>query len=173
MGGLIQTKGTMRLVAHYNNEFSTFFSIYTAPAKSNLFNRNSGTNPNAAGGHIDLWGITQTLTDPHSTRPDNKCLLPPDDRVNHHNLLPRWKFFLQNTLAQANRDALADQILVGLNFGGAATAYESICFDVTPDANQSISGFASATDPSIYYVTIHTLEMPVVGPHRNDPPPLD
>src|SRR5258708_586319 len=98
MGGLIQTAGTKRLAAHYNEEFDTYIEFYRQSSVIAFFDR--------SGGHLDAWDdvIGQIkhdhTTDPtgifpdHTERGDNLCLLPKVKKT-HPNLLNRWRIYLK------------------------------------------------------------------------------
>ena len=178
MGALIMTKGTKRLIAHYNDEFDTWLTFYrnnsawfdpnTPPAGSNYV-----TN-----GHIDIWGLMNWATDPtnagHASPPNYYCLLPPDS-PQHVNLLNRWKYFLQTTLGQPLNDKLAGLILNALR---SRTAYAYFLFDVVHDANLDVVGTASTdidtADPKpIYKITIHTVAMRRAAGPGGIPPRID
>jgi hypothetical protein len=119
MGGLIMTKGTKRLAAHYNDEFDTWLTFYKTTALHH-FNR--------GGKAVDIWNdIIQVVKDStagHSGRPNHLTLLPQDNPAAHAHLHARWKFFLQNDFATRQND-LVDAIYAALQ-----TNCAYILFDV-------------------------------------------
>ena len=57
MGALIMTKGTKRLVAHYNEEFDTWIDFYRDASVLPKFNR--------AGANVSIWNdLVQKLRIP-------------------------------------------------------------------------------------------------------------
>jgi hypothetical protein len=113
MGALIQTAGTKKLAAHYNEEFDQFIEFYRGPNVISIFDR--------AGKPFNVWDdIIQNVqhngtTDPagdfpdHTDRTDGLCLLP-NDRKTHKNLLNRWRVYLRKFLPPAQHDDLIDAI---------------------------------------------------------------
>jgi hypothetical protein len=116
MGGLIQTAGTKRLAAHYNEEFDQFIEFYRGSNVIGVFDR--GPLP---GKPLNVWDdVIQQIqhnstTDPagdfpdHTDRGDGLCLLP-NDRKTHKNLLNRWRLYLRKILPQAQHNDLIDAI---------------------------------------------------------------
>jgi hypothetical protein len=154
MGALIMTKGTKRLMAHYNDEFDTWIAFYRDPAVLPLFNRS---------GDIDIWGaLVQTITDlsttnGHTERADHLTLLPKNN-PKHAGLHARWKVFLQSILSQANRNLLADCIHTALT--GTAVY---IIFDVRVGPSQTVTLVADTDDnqPIARITIVVTQVMPV------------
>jgi hypothetical protein len=111
MGALIMTKGTKRLVAHYNEEFDAWIDFYRGPTILSKFRR--------GGANINIWNdLVQTIqdsstTNDHTDRPDHLTLVPKKHRK-HQNLEARWKFFLQTVLTQSSQNKLADHLHTAL-----------------------------------------------------------
>ncbi len=178
MGALIMTKGTKRLIAHYNDEFDTWLTFYRN--NSAWFDRNNppAGNNYVANGHIDIWGLMNWATDAanagHASPPNYYCLLPPDS-PQHRNLLGRWQYFLQTILSLALNDKLADLICGALR---SRTPYAYFLFDVVHDANHDVVGAAGTdidtADPKpIYKITIHTVAMQRAAGRTGIPPQID
>jgi hypothetical protein len=132
MGGLIMTRGTKRLVAHYNDEFDTWIDFYRSATIINKFNR--------SGSDIDVWAaLIATIVDPaapgngHAAAANTPTLLPPP-HPKHANLHKRWKYFLQNDLKQINRNKLADHIFTAL----CDPSIKYIVFDVVHGGFQDV-----------------------------------
>jgi hypothetical protein len=165
MGALIMTKGTKRLVAHYNDEFDTWIDFYRQPAQLNLFRRS---------GDMQIWeDLVLTITDRtagHSDRTDFLTLLP-KDHPKHQRLSARWRIFLKTHLSQLNRNKLADllyQALTGPN--------RYIVFDVRVGANQDVTLLADTDDGDpIARLTIVTTGALPAQPLKasDDLPPID
>lgn len=123
MGGLIMTKGTRRLISHFNKEFGSSaahgnIAYYRQQANLAYFDRQGGT----AVAPPYLYNVSEQLN-----------IYPPDN-PNHANLKRRWQFFLA-TPAQgltANNDlTIFDNIYDALH----RRTYESITFDAIEDTN--------------------------------------
>jgi hypothetical protein len=168
MGALIMTKGTKRLVAHYNEEFDSWISFYKDASVLPKFNR--------AGANISIWNdLVQTIkdtstTNDHSDRADNLTLLPRKHKK-HVNLEARWKYFLQSVLTQTNQNKLADVLYQALT---SQVVY--ITFDVRVGAAQDVTLASDVDDGS----PIARITIVVVGPmlttavlKGGDPPDLD
>jgi hypothetical protein len=138
MGGLIQTAGTKRLAAHYNEEFDTFIEFYRGSNVISYFLRPAGKD-------LNVWDdIIQNVqqnssTDPlgdfpdHTSRADNLCLLP-NEKKPHQNLTNRWKLYLKKYLPKAQHNQLIDAIYAVLN----DHSYCYIVFDVVQMAAYAI-----------------------------------
>src|SRR4051812_18375594 len=103
MGALIRTKGTKRLIAHLNEEFSTYIDFYRDNKISTQFDSSKGTYPG-------LIGLTLSLEDPndeiHAARPNDDLVLLPNlpstvagggkghGKKKHPRLEARWLWFL-------------------------------------------------------------------------------
>jgi hypothetical protein len=140
MGGLIRTKGTKKLAAHFNDEFDTYIAWWRAQqaaAPAGLFNTSGGRN-------VDLKAITLAVTDVinagHTQRGDNLVLLP-DIHLHpvHQNLEARWLWFLDlanvgaGALSQANHNKIAGAIWHALHDqtgGGIPNTYGIASFSM-------------------------------------------
>lgn len=169
MGALIMTKGTKRLVAHYNDEFDSWIDFYRDPQTLAKFKR-------AAGANIDIWSdLVQKIkdtstTNDHTERADNLTLLPKNHKK-HQNLHARWKVFLQSVLTQANQNKLADAIHRALT---DANTY--IEFDVRVGAAQDVTLASDVDDgnPIARITIIITGPMLIKASKKGgSPPPLD
>jgi hypothetical protein len=167
MGALIMTKGTKRLVAHYDDEFDTWIDFYRDPTILPKFKRS---------GNIDIWNdLVQQIkdtstTNDHTERADNLTLLPKNNKK-HLNLHARWKYFLQTVLSQANQNKLADAIHRALT---DANTY--IAFDVRVGATQDVTLAPDVDDGSpIARITIVTTGPMLIKAAKKGghPPPLD
>jgi hypothetical protein len=173
MGGLIMTKGTKRLAAHYNDEFDTWLTFYRTTALP-YFNRGAGVN-------VDIWNdIIQVVTDNtagHSARPSPHLTLLPRDHPAHAHLHARWRFFLQNDFAASQND-LVDAIYAALT-KKPHIAY--ILFDVRqggPVPTPPYVTLAYGTDPDgvtpIATITIVVAAaMSTGGPGGHNPDTID
>jgi hypothetical protein len=156
MGALIMTRGTKRLIAHYNDEFDTWIGFYRNAARINVFDRKNG--------NIDIWnGIVQNAAMVDAGSPQNgharaanvPTLLPPP-HPKHANLLLRWQFFLQSVLTQDNQNKLADAILGALQDNNV----DYIMFDVVHKTLQDVVSVPDTDDgDSIVKITIFTVPM--------------
>jgi hypothetical protein len=173
MGVLIMTKGTKRLIAHYNDEFDTWLSFYRQAGNITQFDRYTYGRAN---NNIDIWtDLVVTLTDNtagHSKRNDNLTLLPAIDNGKHRHLHARWKYFLQTILTQDNRNKLADYLFQALS----NNSIQYILFDVVHQMSQDVF-LDRGTDDAVQFakITICTVSMPT-QPHTpggHDPDPLD
>jgi hypothetical protein len=152
MGALIMTKGTKRLIAHYNDEFDTWIQFYRGLI--NNFNVNS----------TDVWtDIVQNAAIVDAASPGNghaaaanaQTLLPPA-HPKHQHLLSRWQFFLQSVLSKANNTKLAQ----GVHDALADNNVVYIIFDVVHDDTQDVVITPDTDDgDSIVRITIHTVAM--------------
>jgi hypothetical protein len=168
MGALIMTKGTKRLVAHYNEEFGTWIDFYRGPAILPRFKR--------AGANINIWtDLVQTIkdldnTNDHTERADNLTLLPKKHKK-HVNLEARWKHFLQTVLTQPNQNKLADALNRALT---DANTY--ITFDVRVGTAQDVVLTAEHDDGNpIAMITIVTTGPMLIRAAKkgSNPPALD
>jgi hypothetical protein len=158
MGALIMTKGTKRLVAHYNDEFDTWIQFYRGHI--DLFDINT-----YGGNSIRIWDdVVQNaaMVDPgspvngHSADTNAKTLLPPP-HPKHKNLLLRWQYFLQTVLTPANNKKLAKGIHDALQDNNV----KYIIFDVVHDNQQDVSAQPDTNEDgdSIFSIVIHTVPM--------------
>ena len=120
MGALIQTAGTKRLAAHYNEEFDQFIEFYRGPNVISVFDRGP-----APGKPLNIWDdIIQQIqhnnqTDPAGDFPDHTspgdilCLLP-NEKKTHSHLTNRWKLYLRKYLPQTQHNQLIDAIFTVL-----------------------------------------------------------
>ena len=173
MGGLIRTKGTLRLIAHFNSEFSTWLSVYQAGGVAAYFNTNGGT-------YRDLLYATNQIMDNHSPRGDHRCLLPPSNNPMYPNLETRWKWFLtvgnvaNGALSQANHNAIAGAIYTAL----IDNTVQLITFDAVEIAHGDNQAVAATTQTlqGVKYaqILLKTAAMPAGPlPGSNSPPALD
>jgi hypothetical protein len=140
MGALIATKGTRRLINAFNSAFSrnqmrtTKDAINGDAQLKQLFSTPSGNAP-----------VIQSIC----RNPTGKVLfLPPNDPVNHKNLLLRWDFYLGNELSNTNHELLRGFIwnvingptgLPGPNAPNAqGDVYAAIRFDCVEGPNQIV-----------------------------------
>lgn len=139
MGGLIMTKGTKRLAAHYNDEFDTWLTFYKTTAL-HYFNR--------GGRNVDIWkDIIQVVTDNtpgHSARAAPHLTLLPQDHPAHAHLHARWRFFLQNDFATEQND-LVDAIYAALQTNCAYILFDVAVGGAVPPPPYVI--LAYGTDP--------------------------
>ncbi len=171
MGGLIQTKGTKLLAAHFNEEFSTYIDFYRLNANVSYFNTGIAANNPAGTGF--LLNATNNLFDgsPHSLRNDKagrgKCLLPYfPTGTRHANLEKRWLWFLDTSpahvtlgsLTAANDIAIANAIYMAL---GNPT-YDSITFDAVETTLPQQVAATPAYDDGTPYVHISLLTQQVI-----------
>ena len=175
MGGLIQTKGTKLLAAHFREEFSTWIDFYRLPAHMAYFNTAAaGWNPAGTGG---LLYATNSLYDtaPHSLRTDivgppprGRCLLPFfHGATRHPNLQNRWLWFLNTSAAHValgsltpqNDVAIADAIYAAL--GGA---HNSITFDAVETILSQQVAATPAFDAGNLYMHILLMTHQVIPP---------
>ena len=165
MGGLIQTAGTKRLAAHYNEEFDTFIEFYRQSSVIEFFDTANSNN---------VWGdvITQikhdNTTDPTGTFPDHTrrgdmlCLLP-GDKKSHPNLLNRWRVYLKKFLPAQQHSDLLDAIYKALS----DSSYSYIVFDARQSTTKPPGYAISATDQQdsdknkYMLIVLETKEMPL------------
>jgi hypothetical protein len=140
MGALIATKGTRRLIKQLNTAFgraqmaTTKATIAGDAALTSLFSTPSGNAP-----------IIQSIC--NNTK-GKKLFLPPNDPVNHKNLLKRWDYYLGNELTFANHELIRGFIWSVINgpsgLQGANAAnpqgntYTAIRFDCVEGPNQTV-----------------------------------
>jgi hypothetical protein len=131
MGGLIATKGTRRLINHFNTIFKkgnidTTKTIIQADPTLLGFFRDPGNN------QTTILSITD----------QNTYFFPKDPNGKHPNLLRRWRFFLQydlSTQGPDNHEELRAALWRGLaetNFHG--DPYTAIQFDCVEGDTQQI-----------------------------------
>jgi hypothetical protein len=115
MGALIASRGTQRLVKHYNKLFNfqklkdTRKIIIQNQALKDLF-----TNPSAAGA-TPILDITEFKV-------NNKKIFLPDDSNDHPHLLKRWRFFLgQPEFSHDNQEKLRGFLAHALNLQSGET----------------------------------------------------
>jgi len=187
MGALVRTKGTKRLVAHFNEEFGTYIDFYRTQSFGGspilpMFN-------SALAGYKGLWWLTLNLTDPgdaiHSPRTDHLTLLPhlpADAKQRHKNLERRWVWFLntahvaRGSLTPANDQAIAGGIYTALSAKtGATYDYDSICFDAVEVNGPQTVSVTDKFDGAVKYmlIVLMTPPMPTGGGGANDPQPID
>lgn len=179
MGGLIKTKGTKKLAAHFNDEFDTYMPFWRAQqaaAPNALFN----TSPAAGHRNVDLGAITLAVTDAtprHSQRGDNLVLLPNiHAHPVHAHLEQRWLWFLNlanignGALSQANHNKIADGIyhaLTDIVIVGAAPVYlwDCIIFDaVESGLTQDVAVAGHHEDGRhVMEITLITPPIPAAG----------
>ena len=105
MGALIQTRGTRRLVTHYNHIFNSAQILAT---------RTTIINDTAAHGLYSLFTTpSKTARMIRDITQRNGLFLP--SGVGHPHLLQRWDYYLQNELDQLNQDRLRALIAQALN----------------------------------------------------------
>jgi hypothetical protein len=152
MGSLIMTKGTKRLIAHYNDEFDTWIQFYRGLINNFIVNS------------TDVWtDIIQNAAIVDAASPGNghapaanaQTLLPPP-HPKHAHLILRWQFFLQNVLSKSNNTKLAK----GVHDALADNNVVYIIFDVVHDDTQDVVVTPDTDNgDSIYRITIHTVAM--------------
>jgi hypothetical protein len=103
MGSLIATRGTRRLVTHYNHIFNSLQIMAT---------RAMIIADNAPGGLYALFATPSGTPIRDITQRNNQFLPSP---VGHPNLLQRWDFYLRHELTQTNHDRLRALIAQALN----------------------------------------------------------
>ena len=138
MGGLIQTRGTRRLVTHYNHIFN---SAQIGATRAMII------ADNTAGGLYQLFTTPSATPIRGITRRHNHFL---PSGVGHPNLLARWDFYLQHELLQTNHDRLRVLIAQALNLANPGSnqlgqngdnpprTYVAIrfdCIEADPNAN--------------------------------------
>jgi hypothetical protein len=185
MGGLIATRGTRRLIKHYNDIFSgghnppnidtTRQRIFADGQLLQFF-----TNP----GSLPIRDIIM----------HDQFFLPPDDQVNHKNLLKRWKYYLSIELQSQNQIDLTKYIAAVLNFPSGAAGplgknangdrYKRIHFDcvqAAPGQNQIVvqsdeyrlKGANDEDDTGLLKNTAYSLIVLITDPIKNAPDPQD
>jgi hypothetical protein len=177
MGGLIRTKGTKKLVAHFNDEFDTWIDFYRPFAQ--LFDTSRA-------GYTNLLNITMTIRDndrDHTTRGDKLTLLPDLHGNKHRNLEKRWKWFLDTAnagndgLTPANDRAIAGFIHKALTDQvNGRPKYSSIEFDALEHAGVQTIVQTDLDDGGVIISQIHlktNRAMPTGPVQGNDPPPID
>jgi hypothetical protein len=172
MGALIQTKGTKVLVAHFNQEFSTYIDFYRKPATKALFD--SGTRA-----YTSLYNITVTLTDPtdpnHTHRTDRLTLLPDIDAgdhpagFRHTNLELRWLWFLQHGLNAGNDKAIAAGIFTALD----DVSYSNITFSCVEGNAQGVTATSANDGGTKYQQIVLTTQVMATGSPAAGIPAID
>ena len=187
MGGLIQTKGTKLLAAHFRQEFSTWIDFYRQPGHIAYFDTTAvGWNPLGTGG---LLYATNSIyaTAPHSLRteivgppPRGRSLLPFFPAATPHpHLERRWLWFLNTSathvalgsLTPQNDVAIANAIHTAL--GGL---HNSITFDaVETILSQQVAATPAYDDGTLYmHISLMTQQViPALGDVGTNLPPLD
>lgn len=186
MGSLVRTKGTKRLVAHFNEEFGTYIDFYRTQNYSGsailpMFNP-------ALASYKGLRFLTLQLADPgdtiHSARADRLTLLPhlpAGAKQRHNNLERRWVWFLdtakvaKGSLSSTNDQLIAAGIFKALSTKtGAAYDYDSICFDAVEVNGPQTVSVTDQYDGGVKYmlIVLMTPAMPT-GSAANDPPLID
>jgi hypothetical protein len=182
MGALIRTMGTKLLIAHFNDEFSTYINFYRQAQNIQFFNA-GGTS------YTDLLHATNSITDTgdpiHAPRSDHLSLLPylavpargAAGVQQHANLENRWKWFLTTAnvsagaLTQANHDKIAAAIYTALS-----GTFDSITFDAVEVAgSQDVSAAVAYDEGSTKYmqIVLYTSAMPLGSPGSTNPYPID
>jgi len=182
MGGLIQTRGTRRLVKHYNGLFdkgsisSTRKTILVDPVLVALF-----TTPAAAS--LPIFDITNH---------DPGTFLPPPS-ANHPNLLKRWDYYLRYELVQHNHELLRKYIADVLNLQSGLNGplgtntnndlYVAIHFDsiqAAPGQSQIVAQSDEyklknndSDDTAVLKNTAYSLIVLITDPIKNAPDPID
>ncbi len=184
MGALIQTRGTRRLVKHYNDIFSsnklnsTRTTILSDATLIALFD-----TPNAS--PTPIRDITQR---------NPRLFLPPDDRANHPNLLKRWDFFLQYEFHPTNHELLRGFLSKALNLRSGAggptgtnqngdnyVAIQFDCVEAGPLQTQTVLqsdeykliGSSHNDDKGLAQNTAYSLIVMVTAPISSNAPPRD
>jgi hypothetical protein len=139
MGALIATRGTRRLIGHYNHIFNS---------------ANIGDTRNAIIADGTLYAMFTTantaLSISQITQRNTTLFLPKG--TGHPNLLKRWAFYLQHEFTQANHELLRSYIATALDLannvkngangkngdGVAYTAIKFDCIEATPPQTQTV-----------------------------------
>jgi hypothetical protein len=172
MGALIATKGTRRLIRHFNALFNvanignTKATITGNNTLNFLFSNPSGTTP-------VLANITNA-----------NALFAPNPHVNHPNLLKRWMYFLRHELTFANHERIRSGIWQGLNGTNLlGVTYIAIRFDCIEGPIQQVwqsdeyfmtnndddSQPTNTLDPNAPYLKITLVTQPTKAPDALDP----
>jgi hypothetical protein len=170
MGALILTKGTRRLIGHFNKEFGSSaahgnIAFYRTNANIALFDQVGGT----ASGPPYIFGVSEAL-------PAN--LYPPDNPA-HPNLKKRWQYFLTTQLTAGNDLKLINGIYGALH----DRSYASITFDaiedttgvgqqvwITDEQSDSNTGGAHKKTLRVILVTVPLAQQVV---YNGQPVPID
>jgi hypothetical protein len=185
MGGLIATRGTRRLIKHYNDIFSGGANPPNIDTtRRRIFANNQlmqcFTNP----GSKPIYDII--MLDPF--------FLPGDDQVNHKNLLKRWKYYLNQELQSPNQKDMTKYIATVLNFATGVNGalaknangdrYKRIHFDcvqAAPGQNQTVvqsdeyrlKGANDDDDTGLLKNTAYSLIVLITDPIKNAPDQRD
>jgi hypothetical protein len=176
MGSLIMTKGTKLLVAHFNNEFSTYIDFYRDPTRKPLFNT-------TIAGYTSLFAITnqvKDLTDPnHTRRTDRKALLPnidPGDQpggFRHPNLQARWLWFLHGIGAGSLNPAYDKIIAQGIFTALDDSTYSNITFSCVEGAAQNATATPAYDGGTKYLQIVLTTPLMTTGSPAPGVPGID
>jgi len=164
MGGLIRTKGTIRIARFLTEAFS-------GAATMNYWHANAILFDTGDPGWVDLWNVINAQP---------TLQLPAHPR--HPNLPARWQWFMNNpgtagALSQANHNAIANAIHQGIMARtGANPTYRGIIFDAIEGGTQTVLPPQAITIPTVagtwWLIVLQTPAMPV-GTSGGSPPPLD
>jgi len=128
MGALVNTKGTRRLIRHFNNIFDARPNGLAA-TKAHI-----NGDPNL----LFLFS-TPGATAPTIRNITNDAFFLPNPHANHANLPKRWKFFLFHELTLPNHELIRSAIWRGLNGTNAVgDRYVAIRFDCIEGTRQDI-----------------------------------
>lgn len=172
MGGLIQTKGTKLLAAHFNDEFSTYIDFYRVAATKALFDTTSA-------GYTDLFTITnqvKDMVDPnHTHRTDRKPLLPnidPGDHpagFRHTSLQARWLWFLHRSLLPTYDQIIAQGIFTALD----DLTYSNITFSCVEGTAQNATATVGYDGGTKYQQIVLTTPVMTTGSPAPGVPAID
>jgi hypothetical protein len=183
MGGLIATRGTRRLVRHYNDIFDKQ-SIATTKTKI-----------------MDNPQVLQCFTNPAGlpifeiTHLDGNTFLPARS-ADHPNLLKRWDYYLHREMQSQNQIKLTQFIAAVLNFPSGRTGplgdnqrgdrYKRIHFDciqAAPGQSQTVvqsdeyrlkgANDSDDDDRGLLKSAAYSLIVLITDPIQNAPDPLD
>jgi hypothetical protein len=107
MGGLIATRGTQRLIKHFNGLFGKDFDRTRKEIIRNTPLRDTFMNPSAYGA-LPILDITNYQI-------NGKKIFLPDQSNDHPNLLKRWTYFLGNEFPHDNQEMLRGYLAKALN----------------------------------------------------------
>jgi hypothetical protein len=156
MGGLIRTKGTIRIARFLTEAFSGAANMAYWHANATLFDTGDP-------GWVDLWNVI-------NAQPSLQLPAHPM----HPNLPARWQWFMNNThtagaLSQANHNAIANAIHLGVTaLTGGAPTYRGIIFDAIEGGTQTVLPPQAITIPTVagawWLVVLQTPAMPAGSP---------
>jgi hypothetical protein len=125
MGALIVTKGTRRLVYHFNSLFSSFANFAAGAPYENVvkdLGPNSTIIPSPA--YPFLYQLSEAYRGKRAG-PGGGDVFYPDTHAHHQNLLARWKHFLRKELDPNWHTAIRDALYNALTAGD----YNKVVFD--------------------------------------------